>query len=262
MTKLWRGRTLDSPVAQLVEHSKLNWEILGSFPSWGVLIIFLKVWEPVRDIYCHFFTKSHSSSLHEHLYMFSRWSLVLKVVSHLLMVRCTNTSHKVTGLWLSLERKDMDSPVAQLVEHSKLNWEVLGSFPSWGVLIIFSPGMILWETSIVTSLPNHIHSSLEEPLYICSRWTLVLKVVSHLLMVRCTNTSHKVTSIVTKLREEGHGFPSSSVGRALEALLRGPGFISQLRSSDHFSVAMHKTVRDIYCHLFTESHSSSLDEHL
>ena len=39
----------------------------------------------------------------------------------------------VTGWWLLFRRRSMDSLEAQLVEHSKLNWEVLGSFPGWGI---------------------------------------------------------------------------------------------------------------------------------
>ena len=147
---------MESQVAQLVEHSKLYWEVPGSFPSWGVLIFFFQAWDCQRHL---LITKSHSSSLDEHLYICSRWTLVLKVVSHLLMVRCTNTSHKVTGYWISMERKDTGFPrLAQLLEHSKLNWEVPGSFPSWGVLIIL---LQVWEcqgTSIVTSLPNQIQA--------------------------------------------------------------------------------------------------------
>ena len=49
-------------------------------------------------------------------------------------------SHHTQGHWIVAKpggEKDMDSPVAQLVEHSKLNWEILGSFPGWGVLIFF-----------------------------------------------------------------------------------------------------------------------------
>ena len=41
---------------------------------------------------------------------------------------------KATGWWpLLFGRRGMDSPVAQLVEHSKLNREVPGSFPGWGI---------------------------------------------------------------------------------------------------------------------------------
>ena len=36
--------------------------------------------------------------------------------------------------WLGLEGEDMNSPVAQSVEHPKLNREVPGLFPRWGVL--------------------------------------------------------------------------------------------------------------------------------
>ena len=39
----------------------------------------------------------------------------------------------VTGWWLLFGGKITDSPVAQWVEHSKLNWEVLGSFLGWGI---------------------------------------------------------------------------------------------------------------------------------
>ena len=152
---------MDSQEAQLVQHSKLNWEVPGSFPSWGVLIFFLQAWDCQRHL---FFTKSHSSSLDEHLYICSRWTLVLKVVSHLLMVRCTNTSHKVTGYWICMEKKDMDSQVAQLLEHSKLNWDVLGTVSNWGVLIIL---LQVWECQ------GHLLSLLHQIKFKQSRWTFI-----------------------------------------------------------------------------------------
>ena len=35
-----------SLVAQLVEHLKLNQEVPGSFPSWGIMIFFLLTGQP------------------------------------------------------------------------------------------------------------------------------------------------------------------------------------------------------------------------
>ena len=49
-----------SLVAQLVEHLKLNQEVPGSFPGWGIMIFSLHRHQTVRAIYCHSDNLSHS----------------------------------------------------------------------------------------------------------------------------------------------------------------------------------------------------------
>ena len=48
-----------SLVAQLVEHLKLNQEVPGSFPGWGIMIFSLHRHQTVRAIYCHSDNLSH-----------------------------------------------------------------------------------------------------------------------------------------------------------------------------------------------------------
>ena len=45
-------RSMYSLVAQLVEHLKLNQEVPGSFPGWGIMIFSLHRHQTVRAIYC------------------------------------------------------------------------------------------------------------------------------------------------------------------------------------------------------------------
>ena len=147
------------PSSSVVEHSKLYWEVPGSFPSWGVLIIFPQAWDCQRHLLSLRYQIKFKQSRWTFIHMFQDELSVLKVVSYLLMGRCTNAiTIRTLDSDYAWRGKTLDFPVAQLVEHSKLYWEVLGSFPSWGVLILFLQASELSKTSIVTSLPNHIQA--------------------------------------------------------------------------------------------------------
>ena len=130
---LFGRRGMDSPVAQLVEHSKLNWEVLGSFPGCRIRF-FPPRWEHEKD--CQRFIiilQLYTSSLDEPYSLKMNSSTTGCTSYQTCRFGCKHIL-KATGWWLLLfGRRGMDSPVAQLVEHSKLNWEVLGSFPSWGI---------------------------------------------------------------------------------------------------------------------------------
>ena len=110
------------------------------------------------------FTKSHSCSLDEHLYICSRWTPLLKVVSHLLMVRCINTSNKVTGYWRSMERMDMDYPVAQFVETQSFIERSQVHFPAEEFWTFFSRK---WDCQ------RHLLSLLYQITFKQSRWTFI-----------------------------------------------------------------------------------------
>ena len=61
-----------SLVAQLVEHLKLNQEVPGSLPGWGIMIFFSSQGkQTVRAIYCHCDNLSQKPSLLKSFYKFS-----------------------------------------------------------------------------------------------------------------------------------------------------------------------------------------------
>ena len=137
---LFGRRGMDSPVAQLVEHLKLNWEVLGSFPSWGIRF-FPPRWQHEKD--CQRFiiiSQLYTSSLDEPYSLKMNSSTTGCTSYQTCRFGCKHIL-KATGWWpLLFGRRGMDSPVAQLIEHSKLNREVPGSFPGWGIRFFFLLG--------------------------------------------------------------------------------------------------------------------------
>ena len=114
----------------------------------------------------------------------------------------------------------MDSPVGQLVEHSKLHREVPGLFPGWGIRF-FPPKRQDCQRHLFATMDGYHNFTI---IHKQSRgtWFIEDKLFYHRsiscqpegLMHKHLYSHQMVTAVVWEGR---HGFPSSSVGRALEA---------------------------------------------
>ena len=92
VTILWRWESMDSLVAQLVEHLRLNQEVPGSFPSWGIMIFSLHRHQTVRAIYCHNDNLSHEKRCHIYSVFADAINLWLTVyIFYHLSPRCPST---------------------------------------------------------------------------------------------------------------------------------------------------------------------------
>ena len=125
----------------LTINRELNREVPGSFPSWGIRFFFPPRRQHEKD--CQRFiiiSQLYTSSLDEPYSLKTNSSTTGCTSYQTCRFGCKHIL-KAAGWWpLLFGRTGMDSLVAQLVEHSKLNQEVPGSFPSWGIRFFFLLG--------------------------------------------------------------------------------------------------------------------------
>ena len=175
VTGLWPPcgdeRSMYSLVAQLVEHLKLNQEVPGSLPGWGIMIFFSSQGKP--DCQSHLLSLRQSFT---YIAKQSRWTFIhggnpsnQRSKSPACKRQMVHNIYMVTGLWPPCgDERSMYSLVAQLVEHLKLNQEVPGSLPGWGIMIFFS-------SQGKPDCQSHLLSLRQSFTYIAkqSRWTFI-----------------------------------------------------------------------------------------
>ena len=118
-----------------------TWKLLGSLPSWGIMIFFSSQGKP--DCQSHLLSLRQSFT---YIAKQSRWTFIhggnpsnQRSKSPACKRQTVHNIYMVTGLWPPCgDERSMYSLVAQLVEHLKLNQEVPGSLPGWGIMIFFS----------------------------------------------------------------------------------------------------------------------------